>query len=120
MDKALFRAYVKELVKEQMDASVEKTVRKLLPAILDEAIAEIKGTQRIVESAPTKKSSIDRSKLAAMMGLERMGDTLSASTDRMIMPDNTTVDINNSNVKPAVDAINRDYSQLMKKMGLGK
>ena len=54
------------------------------------------------------------------MGLERMGDTLSASTDRMIMPDNTTVDINNPNVKPAVDAINRDYSQLMKKMGLGK
>ena len=120
MDKALFRAYVKELVKEQIDESVEKTVRKLLPSILDEAIAEIKGSQRITESTASKKAPIDRSKLAAMMGLERVGDTLSATTGRMIVPENTNVDINDPSVQPAVEAINRDYSQVMKKLGLTK
>jgi hypothetical protein len=120
MDKALFRAYVKELVREQIEESVEKTVRKLLPNILDEAIAEIKGTQRITESNSTKKPQIDRSKLASMMGLERMGDTLSATTNRMIVPENANVDVNNPNVKPAMEAINRDYSQVMKKLGLAK
>lgn len=120
MDKALFRAYVKELVKEQIEESVEKTVRKLLPAILDEAIVEIKGTQRITESTSPKKPPFDRSKLASMMGLERIGDTISATTNNMQLPEGVNVNLNDPQVKPAVDAITRDYSQLMKKMGLGK
>lgn len=119
MDKALFRAYVKELVKEQIEESVEKAVKKILPEILDEAIAEIKGMQKsqISETATASpKPKLDRAKLAAMMGLERHGDTLVATTANMVtnLPPNVTED------NPTVQAINKDYSALMKKMGLSK
>jgi len=118
MDKALFRAYIKELVKEQLEETVEKTVRKVLPDILGEAVAEIKSVN---EAKTPVKSKFNRSQLAEMMGLERLGDTLSANTDRMKtsttpieIPDNLSPD------DPTVKAVTRDYSELMKKMGLSK
>lgn len=118
MDKALFRAYVKELVKEQIEESVEKAVKKILPEVLGEAIAEIKGMQKpqVNESVATAKPKLDRAKLAAMMGLERQGDTLVATTANMVnnLPPNVSED------NPTVQAINKDYSALMKKMGLSK
>lgn len=118
MDKALFRAYVKELVKEQLEESIEKSVRKLLPEILGEAVAEVKGVQKITESTTTpQKPKIDRSKLAQMMGLERHGDTIVATTKGL---NPTNVVTNGSDDNPVVQAINRDYSQLMKAMGLSK
>jgi hypothetical protein len=122
MDRALFRAYIKELVKEQIEDSVEKVVRKLLPEILSEAVAEIKTSQQLADPAPTKKQPLDRSRLAELMGLENLGGTLSATTNKMMIPDNMTqnINLNDPNLKPAVDAINRDYSQLMKKMGMTK
>lgn len=116
MDKALFKAYVKELVKEQIEESVEKAVRKILPDVLGEAVAEIKGTQKLTESTTTPKPKIDRQKLAAMMGLERHGDTILATTKGLAQPTQPQVSDDN----PVMQAINRDYSQLMKAMGLSK
>jgi len=61
MDKALFRAYVKELVKEQIEESVEKAVKKILPEILGEAVAEIKQTQaKSVNETATAKPKFSR------------------------------------------------------------
>jgi histone H3/H4 len=116
MDKALFRAYVKELVKEQIEESVEKAVKKILPEVLGEAIVEIKKAQPNSETVATTKSKLSRSQLAEMMGLERHGDTIIATTDK-IMP-NLPKGMSEDN--PAVQAINRDYSQVMKAMGLSK
>lgn len=122
MDKALFRAYVKELVKEQIEESVEKIVKKILPDILGEAVAEIKGSQRVMENSAPQKQKFSKVQLAQMMGLERIGDTISANTERMRLPDELppNVDVNSPQMKPAVDAITRDYSALMKKMGMSK
>lgn len=119
MDKALFRAYVKELVKEQIEESVEKAVKKILPEILGEAVAEIKGMQstKINESAATApKSKLDRSKLAAMMGLERHGDTIVATSKNVGPVMQTPPGLSEDN--PTVQAINKDYSALMKAMKL--
>lgn len=115
MDKALFRAYVRELVKEM----VEEEVGKVLPKLLGEAVAEIKTLQESKTVTPQSqpKSKLDRSKLAQMMGLERLGeDTIVASTKNMItnLPPNISPD------NPAVQAINKDYSAIMKAMGLSK
>lgn len=119
MDKALFRAYVKELVKEQIEESVEKAVKKILPEILSEAIAEIKGAQGApineVTATPSK-SKLSRSQLAQMMGLDRVGDTIVATTDKIMpVPPRGIAEDN-----PAFQAINRDYSAVMKAMGLSK
>ena len=119
MDKALFRAYVKELVKEQIEESVEKAVKKILPEVLGEAIAEIKGMQKpqVNETvAAPAKPKLSRSQLAAMMGLERHGDTITATSKNvgpvMQAPAGMTED------NPTLQAINRDYSALMKAMKL--
>lgn len=114
MDKALFRAYVKELVKE----TVEDEVRKILPQVLAEAVAEVRSLQETTV-APTPKSKISRAQLAQMMGLERMGDTITATTKNVgpVMP-NIPPGMKEDN--PAVQAINKDYSQVMKAMGLSK
>lgn len=120
MDKALFRAYVKELVKEQIEESVEKAVKKILPEILGEAVAEIKSAQpqpkKINESA-VAKSKFSRSQLAEMMGLERHGDTITATTKNLstVMP---TPPQGVSEDNPAFQAINKDYSAMMKAMKL--
>lgn len=113
MDKALFRAYVKELVKEV----VEDEVKKVLPKLLGEAVSEIKSLQEATVEVP-KKSKFSRAQLAEMMGLERMGDTVVATTGNvgpiMSAPQGMRAD------DPTLQAINRDYSALMKQMGLSK
>jgi len=115
MDKALFRAYVKELIKEQLEESVEKIVKKVLPEVLDEAIAEIKNIKPVNESTTKKTSKLPPGKLAEMLMMERNGDTITATTG-MIMPPPPGL----STDDPTVKAINKDYSQVMKKLGLGK
>lgn len=113
MDKALFRAYVKELVKE----TVEEEVGKLLPKLLGEAITEIKSLQE--QTVPKQqKSKLSRQQLAEMMGLERIGDTIVAKTGNVAPA--TQIPPNLSADDPTVQAINKDYSALMKKMGLSK
>jgi hypothetical protein len=113
MDKALFRAYVKELVKE----TVEEEMKKLLPQMLGEAVEEIKTLKENTTSSKPKPK-FSRTQLAEMMGLERIGDTIVAKTNNMSpvmnVPDGMSAD------NPAVQAINKDYSALMKKMGLSK
>jgi hypothetical protein len=110
MDKTLFKAYVREIVKE----TIEDEVRKVLPKLLEEAVQEVKSLQESTMSAKPKQS-IDRSKLAQMMGLERHGDTIVASTKNMV-----NIPAGLSPEDPTVQAINKDYSALMKKMGLSK
>ncbi len=119
MDKALFRAYVKELVKEQIEESVEKAVKKILPEVLSEAITEIKNIQtpQVNESVSPAKPKFSRAQLAEIMGLERHGDTIVATTANVstTMP---TPPRGVSEDSPAFKAINRDYSEMMKAMKL--
>lgn len=114
MDKALFRAYVKELVKE----TVEEEVNRVLPKLLGEAISEIKSIQENRTPTTSQKPKFSRSQLAEMMGLERHGDTLLATTKNLAPVMQVPPGMSEDN--PAVQAINKDYSQLMKKMGLSK
>lgn len=118
MDKALFRAYVKELVKE----TVEEEVRKVLPEILSEAVSEIKSLQENT-TKQVPKPKLDRGRLAALMGLEKHGDTIVATTNNLAptniqLPDGVRPD--DPTVKATVSAITKDYSALMKKMGMSK
>lgn len=114
MDKALFRAYVKELVKE----TVEEEVKKVLPKLLGEAVSEIKSLQETKTTSTEQKKKFSRSQLAEMMGLERNGDTLLATTKNLSPVMQAPVGMSEDN--PTLQAINKDYSQLMKKMGLSK
>jgi hypothetical protein len=114
MDKALFRAYVKELARE----TVQEEVKKLLPKLLGEAVAEIKSSQQSASVVEPKKK-MSRSQLMEMMGLEQFGDTFVASTKNMntpIMAPPPGLAEDN----PAVQAVNKDYSAVMKAMGLTK
>lgn len=115
MDKTLLKAYIRTVVEEE--------VNRILPNLLGEAVAQIKGIQQVNEtvSAPSKPK-LDRSKLAAMMGLERHGDTIMATTNNVELPENIPqgVNLNDPAFKPAVEAITKDYSAVMKKLGLSK
>jgi hypothetical protein len=120
MDKALFRAYVKELVREQIEESVEKAVRKVLPEVLGEAVAELKGSSRttVVETVTAgNKPKPSRAQLAQMLGLERLGDTFVASTNNS-GPVMATPPAGIAEDNPAFQAINKDYSAMMKAMKL--
>ncbi len=107
MDKQLLKAYIRTIVEEE--------VKRVLPELLAEAVTEIKQ----LSESKVSKPAIDRSKLASMMGLSYDGDTIRAtSTDRLTsrVPSDAPADAD-----PAVvAAINKDYSSLMKKMGLSK
>lgn len=108
MDKTLLKAYIRTVVEEE--------VKRLLPEMLAEAVAEVKSLQ---ESATPKtaKPKFSRSQLAEMMGLERNGDTIIATTKNLksptpIVPEGFAED------NPAVQAINKDYSAMMKALKL--
>lgn len=110
MDKQLLKAYIRTIVEEE--------VKRILPELLSEAVAEVKQlSEQSARPAVQPKQKIDRSKLAAMMGIDYDGQTLRAtSTDRITsrLPEEVP-----PNADPeVVKAINRDYSQLMKKMGI--
>lgn len=110
MDKQLLKAYIRTIVEEE--------VKRILPELLSEAVAEVKQLSEQTSRPSTQpKQKIDRSKLAAMMGIDYDGQTLRAtSTDRIAtrLPEDAPPDANPEVVK----AINKDYSQLMKKMGI--
>lgn len=110
MDKTLFKAYVRELVRE----TVEEEVKRVLPKLLGEAVAEVKSIQESATVSPAKPK-FSRSQLAEMMGLERIGDTITATTKNVVVPPPGM-----SADNPTIQAINKDYSALMKKMGLSK
>lgn len=109
MDKQLLKAYIRTIVEEE--------VKRLLPEMLAEAVAEVKqlSETRNPVSQP-KKPAIDKSRLAQLMGISYDGETLRATTNNMAipLPENTPRDVDPEVVK----AVTRDYSQLMKAMKL--
>jgi hypothetical protein len=107
MDKTLLKAYIRTIVEEE--------VKRILPEMLSEAVAEVKALQES-KTAPAAKSKFSRAQLAEMMGLERHGDTIMAKTGPVMAAPPQGVSEDN----PAFQAINKDYSALMKKMGLAK
>lgn len=109
MDKQLLKAYIKTIVEDE--------VKKILPELLAEAVSEIKQLSETKNStAQSKKPSIDRGRLAEMMGISYDGQTLRATTNGMAvpLPENAPRDADPEVVK----AVTKDYSALMKKMGL--
>lgn len=111
MDKQLFKAYVRTLVEDE--------VKKILPEMLTEAVSEIKSLQETTGpvNAARTKPKLDRSKLAQVMGISYDGETLRANSTNVApsrLPENAPTDVD-----PAViEAVTRDYSSLMKKMGI--
>ena len=107
MDKQLLKAYIRTIVEEE--------VQRILPQMLSEAVSEIKQIKQLQEtSSSPKKPQLDRNRLAQMMGMSYDGQTLSATTNSMPLPENAPRDVD-----PAViNAVTKDYSALMKKMGL--
>ena len=107
MDKTLFKAYVRTIVEEE--------VKKLLPELLSEAVEEIKGSQ-LNETSTTSstKPKVDRGKLAELLNVSYDGETLRAGTDGVNRIPEEHI---GKDVSPGVkEAINRDYSALMKAM----
>ncbi len=130
MDKQLLKAYIRTIVEEE--------VNRLLPELLGEAIAEIKGAKKLNETktapraaapAPTKPK-IDRGRLAELMGLDydRDNGVLSAGmggsrptpqTFTVTDPAGNPRQIPADAVAPeVVTALTKDYSQIMKAMKL--
>jgi hypothetical protein len=121
MDKTLLKAYIRTIVEEE--------VKRLLPELLTEAVAEVKKVSKLNESAsvptPAKKTpTVDRKRLAEIMGIDYDSDegTIRATTARTIAAKDlagNTIEVSEHTVPSDVmGAINRDYSQLMKKMKL--
>lgn len=111
MDKQLLKAYIKTIVEDE--------VKRILPEVLSEAVGEIKKLQE--NSAPKgaaqpAKSKMDRSRLAELMGISYDGETLRATANNMTipLPENAPRDADPEVIK----AVTKDYSALMKKMGL--
>lgn len=105
MDKSLLKAYIRVLVEEE--------VKRVLPPMLEEIISENK-TLRENTSSTEKKSKFSRTQLAEMLGLERLGeDTIVAKTNKIMEAPPGIAEDN-----PALKAINRNYSDVMKKMGM--
>jgi hypothetical protein len=112
MDKQLLKAYIKVLVEEE--------VKRVLPELLGEAVREIKTLSenaRPVMSASTRpKPALDRGRLAELMGITRDGDTIMATTGGLSESAPAIVGDVTEGQKEVLDAMNRDYSHLMKAM----
>jgi hypothetical protein len=120
MDRQLLKAYIRTIVEEE--------VQRVLPKLLGEAVAEVKAVNKLNESATpvTKKPTLDRSRLAELMGIDydRDNGTIRASTNNLppkmvnVMDSSgNKVEIPADRVDPEVlSAITRDYSHLMKAM----
>tara|TARA_R110000868_G_scaffold157028_1_gene384103 strand:- start:901 stop:1230 length:330 start_codon:yes stop_codon:yes gene_type:complete len=109
MDKTMFKGYVRELVRE----AVNEELKRQLPIVLSEVMGNVPLQENTMSSAK-KKPAFNREEMMAKLGLEKLGDTLVGSTNRMVteLPPNIAPD------NPVVQAINKDYSKLMKAMGI--
>lgn len=122
MDKQLLKAYIRTIVEEE--------VQRILPEMLSEAVREIKKVQNINETARSMESvkpKIDRNRLAELMGIDydRQSGTITATTSNMPKTVATMdaagnrIEIPADKVDPTVmQAITKDYSEIMKKMKL--
>lgn len=109
MDKQLLKAYIRTIAEEE--------VKRILPEMLAEAVLEIKQlSENKTTTSPTKKPPVDRARLAELMGISYDGETLRANTNSMAMqlPENAPRDVDPEIIK----AVTKDYSALMKTMGL--
>jgi hypothetical protein len=106
MDKQLLKAYIRTIVEEE--------VKRVLPEMLSEAVQQVKQLSESNTSQPTKsaKPAFDRKRLAELIGYD--GDTLVANTGAVPLPENTPRDV----PPEIINAVTKDYSQMMKKMGL--
>lgn len=113
MDKQLLKAYIRTIVEEE--------VKRVLPELLSEAVREVKTISENTRPAPARpaapKPAIDRGRLAELLGITREGDTFIATSEN-IGPQSIAAPIENltDGQKEVVDAMNRDYSHLMKAM----
>jgi hypothetical protein len=111
MDKTLLKAYIRTIVEEE--------IKRVLPELLGEAISEIKQLKESTDpsTAHQPKPTFDRGRLAELMGISYDGETLSAMGGNMNVSPTHRVSPNQGPPE-VVNAINRDYSELMKAMKL--
>jgi hypothetical protein len=136
MDKTLLKAYIRTIVEEEIE--------RLVPKMLGEAINEIKAakgttineTTTSITATTSKKPTIDKARLAHLLGIDydRENGVITAGvTSKPSMVDSpdmpgmvmgldsagNKIPIPKNKVSSEVlDAINRDYSQLVKQMKL--
>jgi hypothetical protein len=133
MDKTLLKAYIRTIVEEE--------VKRLVPKMLEEAINEIKAIKgkpinETTAPAPVKKPAVDKARLAQLLGIDYDRDNgviragMGAKPSMVDAPDmpgmvmgidsaGNKIPIPKNKVSTEVlDAINRDYSALVKKMNL--
>lgn len=106
MDKTLLKAYIRTIVEEE--------VKRLLPEMLGEAVQQVKQLTEHTQPTATSTKKYNRNDLAQMMGLEYDGETLRATGVSPHAP----ADIPAGTPPELKQALTRDYSALMKKMGL--
>jgi hypothetical protein len=103
MDKTLLKAYIRTIVEEE--------VERIVPKMLAEAVREIKS----LNENTTRKPPLDKARLSELLNLKYDGESLSATTDSIILPE----DVPTATANPEIVAvINRDYSEVMKKLNL--
>ena len=126
----------KDLLKLYIQTAIEAEMRRLFPELLKEELAKAGAALmsegvRPMETTPIAPPSHlqpppDRESLRAMMGLPSLGE-MRMTTDNVIPPSATppvssTPRITgipaNAEQKKAQDAINRNYGDVMKKLGL--
>lgn len=105
MDRQLLKAYIRTIVEEE--------VQRILPELLSEAVTQVKKlSENSQTQVKSQKPSLDRRRLAELIGYD--GETLVATTSAVPLPENTPKDVDPEVVK----AVTKDYSAMMKKMGL--
>ena len=105
MDKQLLKAYIRTIVEEE--------VERILPKMLSEAVNEVKKiTENTTVTPKVQKQPFDKRRLAQMIGYD--GETLTATTTSMPLPENAPRDVD----EKVVEAVTKDYSAMMKKLGL--
>lgn len=94
MDKTLLKAYIRTVVEEE--------VKRVLPELLGEAVAQIKKSQ--VNETTSPKQPVDRKRLAQLMEIGYDGETIRPrmkSGGAISAGEETSVD----------DFVNKDYSK---------
>jgi hypothetical protein len=111
MDKTLLKAYIRTIVEEE--------IKRVLPELLGEAISEIKQLKESATPTISSKSkpTFEKGRLAELMGISYDGETLSAMGGNVNTPPAHRVSPTQGPPE-VVNAINRDYSELMKAMKL--
>jgi hypothetical protein len=105
MDKQLLKAYIRTIVEEE--------VKRILPELLTEAVQQVKSLTENTTAPAAPAQTFDRTRLRELLNIDYDGDTLRATTDNL-----GTSNIPTNAPPEIVKALTRDYSTLMKKMGI--